>query len=216
MRNQLNELLKEINNSLILMSSACEESLSNAFDAFRTHDKQKALNIYRQDYDLNSKAREIESLCIKTMLRQQPVAHDLLVISATLKLVADVERIGTQSIAIAEIITNFDFSYEGEEIMLISNMSEEAISMVKQSIDSFVNKNYEMSKLVIKHDTIVDKYFYMVKNTLINEIKKTENNSGLPLDVMMIAKYLERIGDHACNIAKCTQYVLTGKLNSQE
>lgn len=95
MRFQLDELMSQINNSLILMSSACEESLTNAFEAFKTHDKGKALSIYRKDYDLNSKAREIESLCIKTLLRQQPVAHDMLVVSATLKLVSDVERIGT-------------------------------------------------------------------------------------------------------------------------
>ena len=188
MRFQLDELMSQINNSLILMSSACEESLTNAFEAFKTHDKGKALSIYRKDYDLNSKAREIESLCIKTLLRQQPVAHDMLVVSATLKLVSDVERIGTQAIAIAEIITHFDFNYKGDDIILIEKMSEEAI----------------------------DKYFFTIKDTLIHEIKSSENDASYSLDLLMIAKYLERIGDHSCNVARCTQYMLTGKLTGQE
>lgn len=216
MRFQLDELMSQINNSLILMSSACEESLTNAFEAFKTHDKEKALSIYRKDYDLNSKAREIESLCIKTLLRQQPVAHDMLVVSATLKLVSDVERIGTQAIAIAEIITHFDFNYKGDDILLIEKMSEEAIEMVKKSIDSFVNKDGTLAANVIKHDTVVDKYFFTIKDILIHEIKSSENDASYSLDLLMIAKYLERIGDHSCNVARCTQYMLTGKLTGQE
>ncbi|MGN1280683.1 MAG: phosphate signaling complex protein PhoU [Succinivibrio sp.] len=216
MRFQLDELIDQINNSLILMSSACEESLSNAFEAFKTKDKEKALNIYRQDYDLNTKAREIEGLCIKTMLRQQPVAHDMLIVSATLKLVSDVERIGTQAIAIAEIITHFDFNYEGDDILLVGKMSEEAIEMVRQSIDSFVNRDGVMAAKVLKRDSVVDKYFYTIKDTLIHEIKNSDNDASYSLDLLMIAKYLERIGDHACNVARCTQYMLTGKLTGEE
>ena len=212
MRFQLDELIDQINNSLILMSTACEESLTNAFEAFKTKDKAKALNIYKQDYDLNTKAREIEGLCIKTMLRQQPVAHDMLIVSATLKLVSDVERIGTQAIAIAEIITHFDFNYEGDDILLVGKMSEEAIEMVRQSIDSFVNRDGALASKVLKRDSVVDKYFYTIKDTLIHEIKNSDNDASYSLDLLMIAKYLERIGDHACNVAKCTQYMLTGKL----
>ena len=205
MRFQLDELMSQINNSLILMSSACEESLTNAFEAFKTHDKEKALSIYRKDYDLNSKAREIESLCIKTLLRQQPVAHDMLVVSATLKLVSDVERIGTQAESAYKEILNE-----------IEKMSEEAIEMVKKSIDSFVNKDGTLAANVIKHDTVVDKYFFTIKDTLIHEIKSSENDASYSLDLLMIAKYLERIGDHSCNVARCTQYMLTGKLTGQE
>ena len=184
MRYQLDELLAQISNSLILMSSACEESLTNAFDAFKAHDKEKALSIYNKDYDIHAKAREIEALCVKAMMRQQPVAKDMLIISATLKLASDVERIGTQAIAIAEIITNFDFSHQGDDILLVEKMSNEATTMVK--------------------------------NPLVPTIKKSNDDAESSLDLLMIAKYLERIGDHACNVAKCTQYVLTGKLKDQE
>lgn len=216
MRNQLDELLNQISNALIIMASSCEESLTNAFEAFKTHDKEKALTIYNKDYDLHSKARDLELLCVKAMMRQQPVAHDMLMISATAKLVADVERIGTQAIAIAEIITNFDFSHKGDDILLVEKMSNEAIIMVKQCIDSFVNKNQDLAKAVIKHDVIVDKYFFMIKNELIAQIKKSENDASFSLDLLIIAKYLERIGDHACNVAECTLYMLTGKVKNQE
>lgn len=216
MRNQLDELLCTIAQSLELMASTCEQSLTNAFEAFKAHNKEKALAIYNRDYDLHAKAREIEALCIKAMMRQQPVARDMLIISATLKLVSDVERIGTQAIAIAEIITNFDFSHQGDDILLVEKMSNEAIVMVKQCIDSFVNKDKQLASAVLKHDVIVDKYFFMVKNALVQEIKKSNDDASLSLDLLMIAKYLERIGDHACNVAKCTQYVLTGNLQEQE
>ena len=216
MRYLLDELLAQISNSLILMSSACEESLTNAFDAFKAHDKEKALSIYYKDYDIHAKAREIEALCVKAMMRQQPVAKDMLIISATLKLASDVERIGTQAIAIAEIITNFDFSHQGDDILLVEKMSNEAITMVKNCIVSFIKKDSELASSVIKRDTVVDKYFFMVKNALVQAIKKSNDDAEFSLDLLMIAKYLERIGDHACNVAKCTQYVLTGKLKDQE
>lgn len=95
-------------------------------------------------------------------------------------------------------------------------MSEEAIEMVKKSIDSFVNKDGTLAANVIKHDTVVDKYFFTIKDTLIHEIKSSENDASYSLDLLMIAKYLERIGDHSCNVARCTQYMLTGKLTGQE
>lgn len=120
------------------------------------------------------------------------------------------------AIAIAEIITHFDFNYKGDDILLIEKMSEEAIEMVKKSIDSFVNKDGTLAANVIKHDTVVDKYFFTIKDTLIHEIKSSENDASYSLDLLMIAKYLERIGDHSCNVARCTQYMLTGKLTGQE
>ncbi|MGN0914968.1 MAG: phosphate signaling complex protein PhoU [Succinivibrio sp.] len=217
MRNQLDELLRSISSGMVLMSSACENSLNNAFTAFKEHDKAKALEIYRNDYDISARARELEGLCIKTMLRQQPVARDMLMISATLKLIADVERIGTQSIAIAELISNFNFDHQGEELLLIDNMSSEAITMVKKSVESFAKKDENLAHEVIRHDSVVDKYFYLVKQSLIREIRSSKDSDpNLPLDVLMIAKYLERIGDHSVNVAKCTLYMLSGKLTDQE
>ena len=215
MRNQLDELLKNISDLLVVMSTVCEESLTTAFEAFKAHDKEKALSIYKKDYDLNARAREIEELCIKTLLRQQPVAHDMLIISATLKLVADVKRIGTQAIAIAEIISTFDFSLpQGDDMLLVEKMSEEAI--FKGCIESFIKHDDELARKVLKRDSVVDKYFAMVRTALVQEIRHSKDDAGFCLDILMIAKYLERIGDHACNVAKCTQYVLTGKLKDQE
>ena len=216
MRNKLDELLKNISDLLVVMSTVCEESLTTTFEAFKAHDKEKALSIYKRDYDLNARAREIEELCIKTLLRQQPVAHDMLIISATLKLVADVKRIGTQAISIAEIISTFDFSLpQGDDMLLVEKMSEEAIFMVKGCIESFIKHDDELARKVLKRDSVVDKYFAMVRTALVQEIRHSKDDAGFCLDILMIAKYLERIGDHACNVAKSTQFVLTGKLSEE-
>ena len=214
MRKNLDEKLQSLNNGLILMGSLCEENLDSVFRSFSERDRELALEVYRADYDVGIKARDIETLCLNIMLHEQPVASDLLVVSATLKMVADLERIGHQASDIAQIITGFDYNHDGEDMKLIRSMSKEAISMVKLSIDAFVRRDLELAKTVIHQDSTVDEYFSMVRKSLILQARTCEKDTELSLDVIMIAKYLERIGDHACNIAKWVIYAVTGKITN--
>ena len=207
MRKNLDDKIQQLNNSLILMGALCEDNLDSVFKAFRERDRELALSVYRADYDIDTKARDIN-----IMLHEQPVATDLLVVSGTLKMVADLERIGNQVSDIAQIVMGFDYNHQGEDIDLIQNMAKESTSMVKLAIDAFVRRDMELAKSVIRQDKSVDEYFAMVRKSLILKARSCEKDTKLSLDVIMIAKYLERIGDHACNIAKWVLYVVTGKI----
>ncbi len=212
MRKNLDDKIQQLNNSLILMGALCEDNLDSVFKAFRERDRELALSVYRADYDIDTKARDIEALSLNIMLHEQPVATDLLVVSGTLKMVADLERIGNQASDIAQIVMGFDYNHQGEDIDLIQNMAKESTSMVKLAIDAFVRRDMELAKSVIRQDKSVDEYFAMVRKSLILKARSCEKDTELSLDVIMIAKYLERIGDHACNIAKWVLYVVTGKI----
>ncbi len=214
MRKNLDEQLQRLNKNLILMGSLCESNLDSVFKAFKERDRELALNVYRADYDIDTKSRDIETLCLNIILHEQPVAIDLLVVSATLKMVADLERIGNQASDIAQIVMSFDYNYEGEDLDLLHNMAKEATSMVKLAIDSFINRDEDLAKAVIRQDKAVDEYFAMIRKSLILKARTCEKDTELSLDVIMMAKYLERIGDHACNIAKWVSYVVTGKINT--
>ncbi|WP_251570676.1 phosphate signaling complex protein PhoU [Parasutterella muris] len=214
MRKNLDGQLQRLNNNLLLMGSLCEDNLASVFKAFRERDRELALNVYRADYDVDAKARDIETLCLNIILHEQPVAIDLLVVSATLKMVADLERIGNQASDIAQIVMSFDYNYEGEDLKLLQSMAKEASSMVKLSIDAFIRRDEELAKAVIRQDDAVDEYFSMIRKALILKARTCEKDTELSLDVIMMAKYLERIGDHACNIAKWVSYMTTGKINT--
>lgn len=214
MRKNLDSQLQRLNNSLILMGSLCEDNLDNVFKSFKERDRELALSVYRADYDIDTKARDIETLCLNIILHEQPVATDLLVVSATLKMVADLERIGNQTSDIAQIVMGFDYNHEGEDVNLLYSMAKEATSMVKLAIDSFVRRDMDLAKSVLRQDNAVDEYFSMVRKSLILQARNCEKDTELSLDVIMVAKYLERIGDHACNIAKWVSYVVTGKIST--
>ena len=214
MRKNLDDQLQRLNNSLILMGSLCEDNLDSVFKAFKERDRELALNVYRADYDIDTKSRNIETLCLNIILHEQPVATDLLVVSATLKMVADLERIGNQASDIAQIVMSFDYNHQGEDVELLHSMAKEAASMVKLSIDAFVRRDIDLAKSVIRQDKAVDEYFGMIRKSLILKARSCEKDTELSLDVIMMAKYLERIGDHACNIAKWVTYVVTGKITT--
>jgi phosphate transport system protein len=153
--------------------------------------------------------REIESICLKLLLQQQPVAKDLRVISTALKMITDMERIGDQAEDIAEIITFLD-GRTGEECHDIRLMAEATIKMVTDSIDAYVKQDLELAKSVSDHDDVVDDAFDRVKQTLIKMISENTADGEYALDLLMIAKYFERIGDHAVNIAEWVEFSVTG------
>lgn len=210
MRSHFDEQLVTLNNELTQMGAMCEEAISVASKALTTGDAKLASKVLSLDGEINRMERTIETLCLKLLLRQQPVARDLRKISAALKMITDMERIGTQAADIAEIITFLD-GKTGEECEDIRFMAEATIQMVTESIDAFVKQDADLSGKVIDHDDVVDDLFLQVKASLIKLIAEKPVDGGYALDLLMIAKYFERIGDHAVNIAEWVVFSVTGE-----
>ena len=209
MRNRFDNQLAEMNNELISMGALCENAIASAVKALLEGDIKLAAAAIRIDQEIDRKEREIESMCLKLLLQQQPVARDLREISSALKMISDLERIGDQAADIAEIITFLD-GRTGGECADIQSMAEATIKMVTESVDAFVNKDTALADTVIKHDDIVDEYFLKVKSSLIKLIAEKPDDGEYALDLLMIAKYFERIGDHAVNIAEWVEFSVTG------
>lgn len=210
MRTRFDEQLEQLNVELIKMGALCEEAIAYAIKALFDGDcemREKAFDAYTH---IDQLERDIESLCLKLLLQQQPVATDLRIISSALKMISDMERIGDQSSDIAEI-TEYISSEEIQNKTSIKNMAEAAIHMVTQSIDSFVKKDLKLAKHVIMSDNIVDDLFVEIKKDLIAMIAEERGRGEYYLDLLMIAKYLERIGDHAVSIAGWVVFSITGK-----
>ncbi len=215
MRLNFDKQLEELNHELILMGALCEEAIINAVKTLTEESPECVTKVFATDSEIDSKEREIETLCMKLLLHQQPVARDLRTISSALKMISDMERIGDQAADIAEISKNITKKYT-ETHSHISDMAKGVIKMVTDSIDSFVNKDLELAKSVMAYDDIVDILFDKVKNDLTNSIKNETENAPYALDILMIAKYFERIGDHAVNIAEWVEYALTGNRINNE
>lgn len=216
MRNRFERDLEILNNELIAMGGLIEESIQNAVDALMRQDKVKAKQAIRYDREVDQKEKEIEQLCLKLLLQQQPVAKDLRLISAALKMITDMERIGDQAADISEItILLADAPLLGK-IDKITTMAKETTKMVTDSIDAFVKSDLELAKKVIEQDDAVDKLFVEVKEELIQQLHKNPDNSESATDLLMVAKYFERIGDHATNIAEWVIFSITGKHENEE
>jgi phosphate transport system protein len=209
MRNKFEEQLELLNVELIEMGSMCEQTISNAIKALINKDIELAKQVMEKDSEIDNKEREIESLCLKMLLQQQPVARDLRQISSALKMITDMERIGDQAGDIAEIVTVADIS--AENFMDIAKMGEATMKMVTESIDAYVRRDLQLAKKVIDDDDIVDDYFDQIKTELIELISENVNNGEYAIDLLMIAKYFERIGDHATNIAEWVEFSITGE-----
>lgn len=210
MRNKFDKQLSQLNGELIIMGALCEEAITNAVKYMmdsRLEDKEACLNADRQ---IDEKERDIETLCIKLILQQQPVAGDLRTVSAALKMISDMERIGDQASDIAEI-AHYVAKSGLESETHIKDMAEATIKMVSESIESFVKMDKNIAYLVIEHDSRVDELFDKVKEELIKSIAAGQSNAEALIDLLMIAKYFERIGDHAENIAEWVIYSITGK-----
>lgn len=210
MRNKFDEQLGQLNNDLISMGALCESGIASAVKALLTNDTKLAKYAISVEKDIDEKERNIEHLCMKLLLQQQPVAKDLRLVSAALKMVTDMERIGDQAADIAELATYTDLS-ESKNNPHISQMAKATIKMVTHSIDAFVKHDLTLAQEVIESDNIVDELFAQIKTDLISLISDDTEHGELALDILMIAKYLERIGDHATNIAEWVVFSITGK-----
>ena len=210
MRNRFDEQLNTLNNELITMGALCEEAISSAVKLLIDNDVKMKENVLDADKQIDQKERDIETLCMKLLMQQQPVASDLRTISSALKMISDMERIGDQASDIAEI-AEYAYGSGMESETHIADMARATIQMVTDSIDSFVKKNVELAHTVISHDSIVDDLFDKVKGELISAIENKAANAEALIDLLMIAKYFERIGDHAENIAEWVIFSITGK-----
>lgn len=215
MRNRFDEQLFELNREIIEMGAMCEDAIAGVSKALTTGNIETAKKVITEGSAIDGMERNIESRCMKLLLHQQPVAKDLRLISAALKMITDMERIGDQAEDIAEIIVYMKGNtVDGMEI--IEEMASETIKMVTMSVDAFVKKDVKMAEKVIAHDDIVDDYFSRVKHAIISLITKKSLEGEFALDLLMVSKYLERIGDHATNIAEWVIYSVTGTHNKEE
>ena len=216
MRNRFDRQLKRLNDELIHMGSMIEQSIEKTLVALVTQDKKKAQEVIAGDAEVDRQEREIESLCMKLLLQQQPVARDLRLISSALKMITDMERIGDQAADIAELALLMSEKPYIKELKHINQMGKETMIMVVNSVDAFVEKDLERAKQVLAHDDIVDNLFVAVKEELIELIHQDIENGEQAADLLMIAKYFERIGDHATNIAEWVMYSITGQHEKNE
>ena len=209
MRSRFDEQLKRLDKELIEMGAMCEEAIALAAKALLDGDESLAAKVAPLDTEIDQMERDIESMCLKLLLQQQPVARDLRQISAALKMITDMERIGDQAADIAEIIV-FLKGRSCESCAAIGEMGRATIKMVTDSVDAFVRRDTSLAESVIHYDDIVDDYFLKVKTALIGLLARTPDDGEYALDLLMIAKYFERIGDHAVNIAEWVEFLKTG------
>jgi len=211
MRSRFDEQLTGLNNNLIEMGALIEHTIAKATKALQERDVDTAKKIMADDSIIDEKEKEIESLCLKLLLHQQPVARDLRQISTALKMITDMERIGDQAADISELCVYLDGQEFIKRLEHIPQMAEAAIKMVTDGIDAFVNNDLELAKSVINYDDVVDDLYVTIKKDLIELVHEDVSAGEQAFDLLQIAKYYERIGDHAVNIAEWVIFSITGK-----
>ena len=209
MRNKFDEQLNKLNLELITMGALCEDAISLSVKALLDGYDTLTERVFDIEAEIDRKEREIENICMKLLLQQQPVAHDLRTVSSALKMISDMERIGDQASDIAEI-AKFIKNSDAKSKIHIKDMALAAIKMVTDSVESFVKKDLSLANAVKEYDDKVDNLFDCIKDELIRLISENKSNGESCVDLLMIAKYLERIGDHAVNIAEWVEYSITG------
>lgn len=215
MRTRFDEQLELLNIKIIEMGALCEQVINRTYEVLENEDRTGAREIVKKDDEINHKEREIESLCLKLLLQQQPVARDLRQISAALKMITDLERLGDQAADIAEIISSYHIPAPDESIPL-KEMAQATMKMVKDSIDAFVKKDLDMARAVIEYDDVVDDYFLTTRSNIIQKLNHGAADGEYYMDLYTIAKYYERIGDHATNIAEWVEFSITGIHKGEE
>ncbi|MBR5230216.1 MAG: phosphate signaling complex protein PhoU [Firmicutes bacterium] len=208
-RNRFDQQLENLNNELVTMGALCEDAITFATRALFEKDMEMAKKAREAERQIDQMERDIEAMCMRLLLQQHPVARDLRVISSALKMISDMERIGDQAADIAEI-AGYLAGAEIPNIEHLKSMSDYAADMVTRSINAFVDQDLEESKKVILDDDVVDEAFAEVREDLLRAVGQGSVNGQTLLDVLMIAKYLERIGDHATNLAEWVIYSITG------
>ena len=210
MRNRFDRQLAMLDDMLIRMGELCEIAITNAAQALKENDLEQAHTVMEADEEIDQMEKDIERLCMKLLLQQQPVAKDLRRISAALKMITDMERIGDQTADIAEIVKTGKFTTE-DHMEEIDQMASAVRKMVRQSVKAYVDKDLELARQVQLADEKVDETFELVREKLIEFIRAEQgHHSKQSFDLIMITKYLERIGDHATNIAEWVEFSITG------
>ena len=214
MRKHFDEQIARLGEEMIAMGAMVERTIEDACGALRLGDVVRARRIMEGDREVDRKEREIEALCLHLLLQQQPVARDLRQISSALKMITDMERIGDQAADISEIVTVMDLTQPRPEHF--SAMAHAAVDMVHRAIDAYVRQDVALARQVMDSDDVVDELFDQVKGDLAALLREDAARSGSVLDMLMIAKYFERIGDHAVNIAEWVAYSVTGLYKGEE
>ena len=210
MRDNFNRQLDELNREMTDMGALCESAIEDAVKALLRRDKNAAKSVAAIEEEINRAERDIESLCLKLLLQQQPVAADLRAVSSALKMITDMERIGDQAADIAEIVRHADLddSFDNEHI---KKMADGVSKMVTESVDAFVERDLDAARDVMRRDDDIDRWFKESCAELAEYIGANPQKAASALDLMMTAKYLERIGDHAVNVAEWVEFSVTGE-----
>ena len=209
MRDLFQEQLNELKQELTVMGASCEEIIALASQALTGWDRELVQKVNTIGGQIDESERTIETICMKLLLRQQPVARDLRQISAAMKMITDMERIGDQAEDIVEIVPYMN-AHPDEKYPKIREMAKAAQSMVTEAVDAYVKQDLELARKVMTHDDVVDDYFTQVKSGIIDIIAAEPSQGEYALDLLMIAKYFERIGDHCTNIAEWVEFSVIG------
>ena len=215
MRIKFDEQLALLNHELIAMGALCEEAIAIMARSVMDNDRGLSARVRDLEYQIDQKEREIETICLKLLLQQQPVASDLRLISAALKMITDMERIGDQALDISDT-AGFMGPIAEEDAGLVGDLARTVIGMVTDSVDAFVRQDKDAAAAVIKRDDEADNLFTQIKSGIIERLANSQGEGEYALDLLMIAKYLERIGDHATNIAEWVEFAETGQYKGGE
>ena len=210
MRERFEQQMEILHTELIELGALCEQAIGRTYEVLLEGNQRAAEEIIKKDQVVDAKEREIEDLCFRIILQQQPVARDLRQVSAALKMITDMERIGDQAADIADLSKHIEDKAVTGDIINIRKMAEDTVRMVTESIDAFVKGDLELCRQVIDDDDKVDNAFNEIKEKLVEILSSGNPDARLGLDILMAAKYFERIGDHAVNIAEWVEYSITG------
>ena len=210
MRNSFDMQLRKLNNELIEMGSLIETAIARAYKGLINQNIEIAKENVEFDREIDQKEKEVENICLKLLLQQQPVASDLRLISSAIKMISDMERIGDQAADISELTILMSKTQYIKRLDHIEQMAKATIEMVTTSVDAFVKRDLELARSVFARDDIVDNLFVTIKNDLIELIREDVNNGEQAIDLIMVAKYFERIGDHAVNLADWVIFSIVG------
>lgn len=215
MRSMFDQQLKTLNEEMLYMGGLCEDTIQQTIEALMSGDVKKAHALNNMMSQLTQQERSIENICLKLLMQQQPVARDLRTISSSLKMVTDMERIGIQACEIAEIIAAGNVVRAADKVNF-QELSDEVSHMVQMAMMAYDKKNLDLADEVIKYDDVVDKLFCDIRGDLIKQLKDDTNDAECFIDMLMIDKYFERIGDHAVNIARWVKFSITGEIQIVE
>ena len=215
MRSMFDQQLKTLNEEMLYMGGLCEDTIQQTIEALMSGDVKKAHALNNMMSQLTQQERSIENICLKLLMQQQPVARDLRTISSSLKMVTDMERIGIQACEIAEIIAAGNVVRATDKVDL-QELSNEVSHMVQMAMMAYDKKDMNLADEVIKYDDVVDKLFCDIRGDLIKQLKDDTNDAECFIDMLMIDKYFERIGDHAVNIASWVKFSITGEIQIVE